>query len=41
MEDSDYASNLAERFLRSVRKEGNKKLKELELLHNAEIKNDT
>ena len=41
MEDSDYASKLAERFLRSVRKEGNKKLKELELLHNAEIKNDT
>ena len=34
MEDSDYASNLAESFLRSVRKEGNKKLKELELLHN-------
>ena len=34
MEDSDYASNLAERFLRSVRKEGSKKLKELELLHN-------
>ncbi|MDT0677313.1 hypothetical protein [Autumnicola musiva] len=34
MIDSDYASNLAERFLRSVRKEGNKKLKELELLHN-------
>lgn len=33
MEDSDYASNLAERFLRSARKEGDKKLKELELLH--------
>ncbi len=32
--DSDYASNLAGRFLKSVRKEGNKKLKELELLHN-------
>ncbi len=34
MEDSDYASNLAERFLRSARKEGDKKLKKIELLHN-------
>ncbi len=34
MEDSDYASNLAQRFLRSVRKEGCNKLKKLELLHN-------
>jgi hypothetical protein len=33
MEDSDYASNLAERFLISVRKEGVKKLKSLERLH--------
>lgn len=34
MEDSDYASNLAERFLRSARKESDKKLKKIELLHN-------
>ncbi len=33
IENSDYAVNLAERFLTSVRKEGNKKLKELEILH--------
>ncbi|WP_037321795.1 hypothetical protein [Salegentibacter sp. Hel_I_6] len=39
IEDSDYASNLAERFLRSVRKEGNKKLNELELLHNRQYQN--
>ncbi|PKD17146.1 hypothetical protein APR41_06850 [Salegentibacter salinarum] len=40
MKDSDYASNLAERFLRKVHKEGNKKLKELELLHNRKYTNN-